>query len=619
MICRYCQQQVKGSATVCPHCGKSLMGGEERDAFSLRQGRSPRTEGHTEGSVREKRYDPLLPDPPISTERRPRAQKHGRSVLDAGKPDSRRGLISENAQDARVLRGRDDKKVRVYKSNVNWTLLALILIVLFLFAVLGGFMYLKMTDQGQLILARMGQEVNANALWALGTEYLDQGYIERSINAYETALAQEPERDDLYDKLLLLSEAYEAGGYYDKAEDVYIRLYSEIDEADITAYNARIRLLRDQQRYPELADFLKYAYEKTEYSDYRKQREELLPSAPTVKEPGNTYRLEDATYKEIHLESAEGYDIYYLINGDENDTLPESGTLYTEDAPIRLYEGGHKLRAVAVSSELVSDEMTATYSIALQVPEAPKCSLAPDTYKTKQRVYLRYPDEKNADKVTIYYTIDGQSPTANSPIYTGEPVQLPVGRVTIKAVAVNEYGKVSNEMSVEVKIDQPIRQRFFNENDTFGGFTVLTTTHEQFIKKYGEPLEEAEITDVMPGTCLKLSYNWGECRFYMTEKGYVLYALETSSASMGGPRSTKVGSRLDDVVAQYRDMGQTYDQNGDRSIYWDKSAGYAKLYKLDDESGRIDYVYYTADGGSMILSYTLHSNLVVRIGMRYEP
>ena len=99
----------------------------------------------------------------------------------------------------------------------------------------------------------------------------------------------------------------------------------------------------------------------------------------------------------------------------------------------------------------------------------------------------------------------------------------------------------------------------------------------------------------------------------------MLYMLESTASSMGGPRSTKVGSRMDQVVSQFRDMGQVHDQNGDRSIYWDKSAGYGKLYKLADDSSRIDYVYYTEDGGSMILSYSMQSNLVVRIGMRYQP
>ena len=146
MICKYCQRQVTGSATECPHCGKSLTSMPDRDAFRLRQGKTQRTEGHTEGSVREKRYDPLLPDPPISTERRPRAQKYGRSMGDAGKPDSRRGLISDQSADGRVLRGSHDQKSRVHKSNVNWTVIGLVMIVVFLFAILGGFMYLKMTD-----------------------------------------------------------------------------------------------------------------------------------------------------------------------------------------------------------------------------------------------------------------------------------------------------------------------------------------------------------------------------------------------------------------------------------------------------------------------------------------
>lgn len=610
MICKHCGAMVRGSAMVCDQCGGELTPPvRESGAAGIRQGRSLSQSAPVDSSHHDPGRTELFPDAPIAERRRRRYEN------DAGRPASRRGLPHQSTI-AVDLPSRRDKRPRVHKVMINWALVGLIGVVLFVFALMGGYIYLKTTDPGQLILARMGKEVNAEALWSLGTEYLDQGYIERAIASYESAYEQEPEREDIYDKLLLLAEAYEAGGYAGKAEEVFIKLYTELDETNVVAYRNRVRLLTDQSRLPELADFLKFAYEKTGDTSFSKQREEMLPSAPTVNKAGSTYRLTDSTYQEIELESAEGYDIYYIINGTQEDTLPEAGTLYTE--PIKLYEGGHVLRAVAVSSELVSDEMSATYSVALPVPEAPKCSLAPGTYEKKQRVWLRYPDEKNAENVTIYYTIDGQSPTANSPIYTGEPVTLPGGRVHIKAVAVNQYGKVSNEMDVEVKVNIGFK-RYFYENDVFNDFTILTTSYDRFTTLYGDPVEEVEITDVMPGTCLKLSYSWGEARFYLSEKGYVLYMVETSSSSMRGPRSTKVGMKAEEVTEKYRDMGQTFDQNGDRSIYWDEAEGYGKIYKLEDDSGRIDYVYYTEDGGSMILSYYLQNNTVVRMGMRYQP
>jgi len=85
---------------------------------------------------------------------------------------------------------------------------------------------------------------------------------------------------------------------------------------------------------------------------------------------------------------------------------------------------------------------------------------------------------------------------------------------------------------------------------------------------------------------------------------------------MTGPRKTKVGMSETDVTEKFRDMGQTYNQNGDRSIYFDQDAGYAMLYHLGSKSDRIDYVYYKVDTTRMILSYHLEDSKVVKITMR---
>ena len=226
-------------------------------------------------------------------------------------------------------------------------------------------------------------------------------------------------------------------------------------------------------------------------------------------------------------------------------------------------------------------------------------------------------DEKQKD-ITIYYTIDGQTPSSNSPIFTGDPFYLPNGSVTVKAVAVNGYGKVSNVMERTYKINQTVREKFFRETDEFSQFSLLKTTRDAFEKAFGAPQAEENIeASAVQGNCLKLTYAWGEARFLMDSKGYVLYYLESDSSSLTPPRKTRLGMSAADIIAKFRDLGQTYDQNGDRSLYWDDGVGYGKYYCLSATQARIDYVCYRAEGGSITLRYFLENDRAVRVSIGY--
>ncbi len=598
LICPQCGFSVEIYSKVCPECGSLLPQPKPSAGLSgMRQGKA------ASSAPEETAAPSSLPD----------ASRQG--IYPEGGYHTRRKAPGQEIPLRRS--GKNTVPSSPGKPMINWTLAALIVCILILFAAAGGYVYLKTSDAGQLILARLGYDANAEALWALGTEYLDQGYIDRSITCYEKAYELDPNREDIYQKLLLLGEAYEAGNRLNSAESLY-RSLLDLQPQNITAYRLIANLLSNQNRTLELADFLKTAYQNTGDTSFSRQREEMLPATPTASLAGGKYQLDQSTheqYKTVELISADGYDIYYLLDPRTDALLPEDGIFYQE--AIHLDEGYHTIRAVALSSDLVSDELTTTYTVSAPVPLAPKLSLAPGDYETRQRVWIRYNGE-DADTVVIYYTIDGQSPTSNSPIYTGDPIYLPGGRIHVKAVAVNTYGKISNEMDVEMKINISFL-RYFNSKDTFEGYTILSTTKDAFVRRFGAADSETEFDSALSPQCLQMNYSWGFARFMPSTGGYILYQLETESSSMSGPRSTHVGQSETTITEKYRDMGQLNDQNGDRSIYWDVNEGYAKLYKLDGTNSRIDYVYYTDDGGSMTLSYYLQDQKCVRMGIRYAP
>lgn len=610
MVCEHCGNLLREGATVCDQCGAQIIAPHRGEGISgRRQGRADKARVERVGSAMLPEDAPLLPDAVMTSRRRPRTEG-------AGRPAARRGTPPPPTTGRQMGRSKREKPRPARRMMVNWALVWTIVLGLVFVCLIGGFVFLKTTDSGQLILARMGKDADAQALWTYGQELLDQGYIERSIAVFEQAYAQEPEREDIYDRLQQLADAYETAGRSGDAEEIYRQL-AEMEPTNPTAYQAIVRMMESQDRRLELSAFLKDAYEKTNETSFRRQREDLIPTTPTTSLEGGSLLRE----RDVELQSKEDYDIYYLFG--EDGLLPEDGTLY--EAPIHLTEGTHLLRAVAVSNDLISDELSVQYTINLPVPSAPVSSLAPGPYETRQRIWLRYvesEEEKAADDpkqkdITIYYTIDGQTPTSNSPIYTGEPFYLPGGKsVKVKAVAVNGYGKVSNVMEREYKINIPFK-RYFNDSDEFSDFTLMKTTRDAFVKKYGTPVEEIEIEDsTVVGEALKLSYSWGEARFFYTESGLVLYAVTTNSASMTAPRKTKVGMSETDVTEKFRDMGQTYDQNGDRSIYYDENEGYAKLYHLDASSDRLDYVRYRTDNGVVTLSYFLENGQVTQISLR---
>lgn len=614
MVCKQCGRILKDDALICEFCGKeNSVSPHIAGVQGHRQGRK------SEGGV-EAQPLPVLAQPNVNNAET-NAEEKRKPELYVG------GSQKRNVQNSQHTH-------RVHKVMINWMHVAIIcasLVILGLGFIIIGLPY---TPWGQMWLARNGKDANATALWAYGQELLDQGYIDRAIQTYEKADAKEEE--DVYEHLQQLADAYEAAGYARKAEETYYRMIA-LDKQRMPAYRAIERILTAQDRQMELSAFLMEAYENTENKDFLQKRVELLPATPTTNLEAGTRMYE----RDVELFSEEGYEILYLLG--EEGILPEDGQLYSE--PIHLAEGSHVLRAVAINNDLTSDEMLVKYTITLPRPRAPYPSLAPGTYEQRQRVRLKYLEsddeklqldylddpaaraeaEKHQKDLTMYYTLDGQTPNSNSPVYDyvkNEGILLPSGRVTLKAITVNGYGKVSNVLEREYKINSGTVIRFFRSDDHMADVTLLKTSRDAFVKKYGQPVEETEIEDsTVRGVALKLTYSWGEARFVMVSDGYVLYYLDSTSSSMSGPRNTKIGQKEEAVIAKFRDVGQPHDTNGDRSLYWNgdnNGNDKGKLYHLDDTHDRIDYSYVrTEDSATVTMSYYLENGVVTRMSIRY--
>lgn len=577
MICKHCKTESDAVSRICPACGKYM-------------GQEPLVAESVDASL----YQVA-------------------SQSWSGRPQPRQALGKSSHRKRRKRRSNSKRKDTYQGRMINWVKVAVLVAALLVFLLAGFLAWTQLNQDGQLMMARMGRKANATALWALGTEYLDQGYIGRSIETYLKAREQEPEREDIDQKLLLLAEAYEAAGQMGEAEKVYLQII-DLKPEKTTAYRLIISIMLSQDRQYEAVNMMQKAFENTEDISFYNQRSQLVPQPPKATLTSGGHLLA----KDVEFYSTQDNEIWYTTGAGQ---LPESGTLYTK--PLRLEEGTYNFRVVAVSGAgtgLVSDEMTIRYVITLPTPLAPKANMAPNTYEKPFRVSLRNVDE---DKdVTIYYTIDGTKPDTNSPRYVGEPILMPRGRqVYLRAIAVNRYGKRSAEMNIEYKIKGGFKS-YYDAKDQFSGFSLLSTSQEQFFASQGQPLATEDITDqAVSGSALLARYPWGEARFFQVkDKGMVLYYLHTNSSSHKGPRGSQVGQAIKDVTDRFRDMGQLPNDVGSRGIYYDMAEGYARytVHSDDPTTGVLEYVYVNSpDASTYTLQYQIRSGKVDSIILGY--
>jgi Chitobiase/beta-hexosaminidase C-terminal domain/Legume lectin domain len=158
-------------------------------------------------------------------------------------------------------------------------------------------------------------------------------------------------------------------------------------------------------------------------------------TAPTASTPTPTFTPAAGTYTGAQSVAIADTDtnasIYYTTNGS---TPTASSTLYTTGQPVTV-SASETINAIAIDPALTNSSVaTAAYVISVTVPTpAPTPTFAPaaGTYSGTQNVTIADTDTN----ASIYYTINGTTPTASSTLYTG-PVAVSASE-TISAIAID--------------------------------------------------------------------------------------------------------------------------------------------------------------------------------------
>ncbi len=652
MLCPFCGTYGAANDVICPACGRLLPRGENHDSgvMAIRQGKRARQEAQSgETPIWQRRQGTARvyvdPDTRPATGGQipvfPTAQ-----IFDAdGTPVSDEREIERSL--ARQLYGEEEYAGRtgaaapavrrrsrpIRKHGFNWMILWIALAVLVVVSGVAAVVWLRATDEGHLFLVRHDYEINDSAAyWQVGRERMDTGDLDGAIDLFLRAAELEEAQSGRtnLDGLMMLATAYLSKGETEKAEEIYVHIYTDINPSSEEAYRREIELLRESGREAEAADLMLVAYRKTGSDTFRRQRNLLLPSQPVTDLTAAVFEQR----RTMHLTSPEGYPIYYVMNNEEAVLFDEDRHITSDwilyDGSIYLDEGKWTIRAVCVNGELASDELSATYTVDLPSPHQPNCGLSPGTYEKKQRVYL-WPNKEDeakkkdgtVEKITIYYTIDGSIPDADSPIADRDvAIRLPAYSITLQAIAVNSYGKPSTvlERHFVIKAEKDPPKGYATDNPAdIASVRLNSTTYDMFVSSFGQEERGEDVDMGNLGICRRCYYRWGYVTYQMVGTTRYLVEISYNTNEIESPRSTKIGMSETEITSKFRDMGQLESPSGNRGLY-SNGDGIGKIYKQQDGTKIIRYIAYTADGHYWQLDYNLdRSGIVGSIYMLYIP
>ena len=629
MICPNCGRELPDTARVCPSCNAVQRAYRRRRAEADVETMTPRAhvarrvmpQAETQNK-REQTQNVGTISTPKRISGRPNEKKDAGSRVPIGLEKQK---AFEQTKVRHVRHAPDNLRRKVdaspemmnppiYQRSHKRLLRVMVVILLLTLFVgsAGGYMLFK-TESGQQLMAQWGWSIaRTDAYVTLGKELLDQAYYTRAVQTLQIAIDREPQN---VDALILMAQAYTELGRIDEAKAIYESLINDIAPAHPSAYRNLIKIYQDEGYNAEALALMKQAAEKANSTqEFDVMLREYTPTAPVLSKTAGRYTEEI----DVTITIPDGETVYYSTDGTDPS---ESGLIYTAGTSLHVAEGKMTIKAIGFTENgMPSEQVSADYTVIIPTPAAPKSNYASGKYKKAPKVSLRPGDEsdKNASPiVAIYYTIDGRQATTESTLYT-EPIQLPTGKSTLRAIAVAANGKISYEMNVTYDVEGNLK-KMFTSDDTFKNLTLYKTTYNTFTKAWGTPITY----DVLPEDqwyspdmeSYEAVYDWGTARFCIKKAGSsaVLYALDTTNSKMTAPRTTKIGMSSDEVLGKFRDLGQAaLDKEGNRLLYNYNSANTQfGTYRSNGDGTYVIHYYDPVDDKATIfveLSYYLDAS-----------
>lgn len=453
------------------------------------------------------------------------------------------------------------------KSYKRLTRILFVVLLLTVFVCCAGGYFLFSSESGQRMMAQWGWSIaRTDAYVTLGRDLYNQAYYDRALEALQVAVNREPQN---VDALILMGQTYTELGEIDKATQIYEALITDIAPAHPSAYRNLIKIYQQQGYNAEALELMRRASANAGSQEFDVMLREYTPKSPTLSHQEGRYP--EAIDVTISIPSGET--VYYTIDGTDPS---DSGLVYEEGTLIHIPEGKTTIKAIGFTENgTPSEQIEAIFTVIIPTPAAPKSNVKSGVYTYAPKVSLRPGGETKEEQesiAAIYYTIDGRAPTTDSTLYT-DPIQLPIGKSTLRAIALGKNGKISYEMNVTYEVKGNLKKTF-SSADTFKNMELYKTGYKAFTKDYGapdsyEPLPVEEWYSPQMQS-YEATYAWGTARFLKKSEDAspVLYALDTTSTAMTGPRSTKIGMSSTDVIGKFQDLGQAaLDSDGNRLLY----------------------------------------------------
>ncbi len=280
-----------------------------------------------------------------------------------------------------------------------------------------------------IIGVRMYHTYSAPYQIAQAKVYADAGNYQKAVEYMAKADALLPEQADIrYTKAIY--------HYLNQEPEAAIGILIPMTQSDRytveekeKCYERIIEILDEQERYQEISDLLKSC-----------QNEALVTRFQSYLAMEPEFSIASGSYREViplKLSSNTSGKIYYTLNGSK----PSAGSnVYT--SPIFLESGDYIVSALFVNDYgLESQIVRHSYYIDLMVPDPPEVALFSGIYVEPTMIEVTVPPD-----CEVYYTTNGNIPTADSSRYTG-PIFMPLGRAEFTFIAISAEGVSSNTVT----------------------------------------------------------------------------------------------------------------------------------------------------------------------------